>query len=54
MLAQQERFVRGVVSIAGFPGFDQVWQAPENLPSLEELDDPRAWLERVDRRHALH
>ena len=24
-----------------------VWQEPANLPSLEELDDPNLWLERM-------
>jgi len=43
-----EQFVRGVYEIAGRRAFDSVWQAPENLPTLAELDAPEGWLARVD------
>jgi coenzyme F420 biosynthesis associated uncharacterized protein len=42
-----ERFVRGAVERAGMHGFNQVWAAPGNLPSKDEIADPAAWVERV-------
>ena len=42
-----ERFINGVVDIVGFGALDAVWTGPENLPALDELDDPRAWVTRV-------
>src|SRR5882672_12904602 len=47
-----ERFVRGVVDLGGPRAIDHAWVAPENLPQLAELDDPVAWLTRVDRMPA--
>ena len=43
-----EKFVRGVYAIGGRPAFDAVWHAPENLPTVPELNDPAHWLARVD------
>jgi coenzyme F420 biosynthesis associated uncharacterized protein len=43
-----ERFVRGVYEIGGRPAFDAVWRAPQNLPTVAELDEPARWLARVD------
>ncbi|MDQ1386420.1 MAG: hypothetical protein QOG65_3799 [Actinomycetota bacterium] len=43
-----ERFVRGVYDIAGRRAFDAVWEAPESLPTVPELSEPRLWLRRVD------
>ncbi len=43
-----EGFVRGVYEIGGRPAFDAVWRAPENLPTVAELSEPRTWLNRVD------
>jgi coenzyme F420 biosynthesis associated uncharacterized protein len=40
-------FVRGVVDKVGMDGFNQVWAAPEYLPSREEIGDPEAWVRRV-------
>ena len=42
-----ERFVAEVVERAGMPGFNRVWERPANLPSLEEVGRPEAWLSRV-------
>jgi uncharacterized protein (DUF2342 family) len=28
-------------------GFNRVWETAEHLPSLEEVMDPKRWLERV-------
>jgi coenzyme F420 biosynthesis associated uncharacterized protein len=43
-----EGFVRGVYELAGRPAFDAVWRAPENLPTVAELNQPARWLARVD------
>jgi coenzyme F420 biosynthesis associated uncharacterized protein len=40
-------FVRTVVDKVGMDGFNAVWAAPENLPSLAEIHDPDAWVARV-------
>ncbi len=42
-----KRFCDGVVSLAGIEGLNRVWDSPEALPSLAELDDPAAWLGRT-------
>jgi coenzyme F420 biosynthesis associated uncharacterized protein len=42
-----ERFVRGVIAAAGPRAIDAVWQSPEHLPTIAELDDASAWLSRV-------
>ncbi|MET1002818.1 MAG: zinc-dependent metalloprotease [Acidimicrobiia bacterium] len=48
-----ERFVHRVVDRGGFPALDRVWDAPENLPTSTEIDDPDAWFARVTPRHAV-
>jgi coenzyme F420 biosynthesis associated uncharacterized protein len=47
-----EKFVRGVLDIGGPRAIDHAWIGPENLPVLAELDDPGAWLARVQKLHA--
>jgi coenzyme F420 biosynthesis associated uncharacterized protein len=42
-----ERFVAEVVDRAGPEGFARVWERPENLPTLEEVARPEAWVARV-------
>ena len=42
-----ERFVRGAVERSGMDGFNQVWAAPANLPTRDEIADPAAWVARV-------
>ncbi len=42
-----ERFVASVVQHAGADGFGLVWERAENLPSLQEIWRPDAWVERV-------
>jgi coenzyme F420 biosynthesis associated uncharacterized protein len=44
-----EGFVRGVIAIGGDRAIDRVWVAPENLPTVAELDAPAEWLARVGR-----
>lgn len=42
-----ERFVASVVERAGMEGFNLVWRHEGNLPSLEEIHQPDAWVARV-------
>jgi len=49
---QGSRFVKTVVTEAGMPAFNKVWTSPETLPTLAEITNPQAWLERVDGGHA--
>ncbi|HYH60548.1 MAG TPA: zinc-dependent metalloprotease [Solirubrobacterales bacterium] len=36
-----------VAAETGIDGLDRVWESPEALPSLEELEDPNAWINRI-------
>ncbi len=36
-----------VANHAGVAGLNQVWGAPDALPSLAELDNPQSWLDRI-------
>ncbi|HEY6932383.1 MAG TPA: zinc-dependent metalloprotease [Marmoricola sp.] len=40
-------FVRSCLDKVGMEGFNAVWAAPANLPSLAEIHDPDAWMVRV-------
>jgi uncharacterized protein (DUF2342 family) len=40
-------FFDTVAGARGIDGAGAVWDRPENLPTDEELDDPKLWLERV-------
>ncbi|MDQ3985323.1 MAG: zinc-dependent metalloprotease [Actinomycetota bacterium] len=40
-------FCAAVVSLKGLSELNRVWQAPDNLPTLEEIKDPFAWMDRV-------
>lgn len=42
-----ESFFQDVEGKAGMGGVNVVWESPENLPDLEEIRDPAAWLRRV-------
>jgi coenzyme F420 biosynthesis associated uncharacterized protein len=45
---QGSRFVRSVVTEAGMESFNKVWTSAETLPTMDEIANPQAWLERVD------
>jgi coenzyme F420 biosynthesis associated uncharacterized protein len=45
---QGKRFCDGVVERAGIAGLNRVWESPEQLPTLAELDDPAGWLARTE------
>lgn len=40
-------FIDGVERHAGWSALDRAWVGPENLPTLEEIENPVLWLERV-------
>jgi putative hydrolase len=40
-------FCDAVAADAGVEGLNNVWSSPEALPSNEELEQPKRWLERV-------
>jgi coenzyme F420 biosynthesis associated uncharacterized protein len=42
-----ERFVNAVVERVGVAGMNRVWRGPEALPTLEEIREPRLWIERI-------
>jgi coenzyme F420 biosynthesis associated uncharacterized protein len=46
---QGAKFVKAVVDEAGMPVFNKVWTSPETLPTRDEITNPQAWLDRVDR-----
>lgn len=43
-----ERFIQRIEAEAGPRALDPVWQGPEMLPTLDELDAPLTWLARID------
>ncbi len=45
--AEGSRFVAAAVDAVGMAGFNQVWDSPESLPTLEEIRAPSAWVARV-------
>ncbi|HTV11838.1 MAG TPA: zinc-dependent metalloprotease [Acidimicrobiales bacterium] len=44
---QGERFIKAVEQAGGRELFDRVWEGPEWLPSLREIQDPWRWTERA-------
>jgi coenzyme F420 biosynthesis associated uncharacterized protein len=42
-----ERFVAEVVERVGMGGFNRVWERDSNLPTLQEIGRPDAWVARV-------
>lgn len=47
---QGERFVAGVVERVGMDRFNRIWEAPANLPTIEEIARPDDWVARVAAR----
>lgn len=41
-------FCNAIVELRGLPTLNRVWEAPDNLPSGEEIKDPFLWLERLE------
>lgn len=48
-----EEFIEVVEAERGPRVLDRVWDGPENIPTLAEIKDPEAWLERVAPEPAL-
>ncbi|HEX5781764.1 MAG TPA: zinc-dependent metalloprotease [Solirubrobacteraceae bacterium] len=46
---QGKRFCDAVVARGGIEALNRAWASPEAMPSLAELDDPVAWLARMER-----
>lgn len=42
-----ENFITQVEDFGGRELFDQVWMSPESLPTMEEIKNPRTWIDRV-------
>jgi uncharacterized protein (DUF2342 family) len=42
-----ERFAERAVAIGGLPLLNRVWDGPEQMPSLAELEHPERWAARV-------
>lgn len=40
-------FCAAIVKLKGIATLNEMWAAPDNLPSYEEIKDPFAWIERV-------
>src|SRR4051812_3015557 len=45
---QGKAFCDGVVARGGIRALNRVWGGPGSMPSIQELDDPAAWLARVE------
>jgi putative hydrolase len=43
-----KRFCDHVVRTGGIAALNRVWDSPDSLPTLAELDDPAAWLRRTE------
>ncbi|HEX2235714.1 MAG TPA: zinc-dependent metalloprotease, partial [Actinomycetota bacterium] len=39
-------FCAAIVKLKGQAALNRVWEAPDNLPTPEEIRDPFAWIER--------
>jgi coenzyme F420 biosynthesis associated uncharacterized protein len=46
---QGERFIEAVERSGGRELMAMVWEAPDRLPTLEEIRDPEAWIARMNR-----
>jgi coenzyme F420 biosynthesis associated uncharacterized protein len=44
---QGERFIEAVEEVGGSDQLDRAWEDPANLPTMTEIREPRAWLDRV-------
>jgi putative hydrolase len=40
-------FCAAIVQLRGIRSLNSMWEAPDNLPTLEEIRDPFTWMERV-------
>jgi uncharacterized protein (DUF2342 family) len=42
-----EEFINAIVDSKGHDVALKLWQGPQNLPTMEELRSPNAWMDRV-------
>ena len=42
-----EEFINGIVAAKGHQAALKLWERPENIPTMDELRAPNAWMERV-------
>jgi putative hydrolase len=47
LVATGTTFCAAVEELEGLPALNRVWEAPDNLPTYEELKDPFPWIDRV-------
>lgn len=40
-------FCAAIVSLKGIKALNRIWDAPDNLPTMPEIKDPFAWMERI-------
>lgn len=40
-------FIKGVETRASWQAIDMAWESPESLPTLEEIEEPQRWLDRM-------
>jgi len=45
---QGERFADAVASRVGMNGLNRVWERAEYMPTLEEIQDPGLWIDRME------
>ena len=50
--AAGERFLAAIEDVGGERAVDRCWEHADNLPSLDEIRDPQAWLLRLGVAHA--
>jgi coenzyme F420 biosynthesis associated uncharacterized protein len=50
---QGKKFCDAVVRAGGITALNRVWDGPEQMPTLAEIDDPRTWLARSGAAPAL-
>jgi len=45
---QGEQFIEAVEKVGGPALLARVWEAPDRLPSLDEIRDPSSWVDRMN------
>ena len=47
-----KRFCDAVADAHGIETLNRVWEAPEAIPTLREIEDPEAWVARIEGERA--
>lgn len=47
LVATGTTFCAAVEELEGLPSLNRVWEAPDNLPTYDELKDPFSWIDRI-------